>query len=411
MFDKFLNEKCIDTDADSIIKGIELQKLRAVVRLLDGLINQKTIMCTIEYVDDVFQLDISDSIPIYTTEQNKSYSSSFSINSHEIKNSLRIFLDTWLGIVDTSEKIEFVFYTNTSISKEKRVGKLLEFDDLPETPILQLLVDKKIKEAMPYVKAVLSDYYVEQYKRQKHITDSTPYEKIINKVTDEQWMKFLGQIEWDFNEPDEIELRKNILDKITLLCERFGIEDKFSEKICAEILDMINMKTFDKDFLERVVHVGEVKSIFLEKALDVKTREFIDPLYVMWDEVEKSGMRNITEKINSVCPDYDSVEMEYIIDDCTDGLYEQKQHYDVRAVKAYKYRIYNICKRLMHKKSKNYTGAYSEDEVNTIIEELVLEATKVIEDKGKTYNIAFKDDEMIRKTILILFDECYLAFD
>ena len=46
------------------------------------------------------------------------------MNSHEVKNSLRIFFDTWYGTVEVSESIKFVFYTNTNIKKEKKVGEL-----------------------------------------------------------------------------------------------------------------------------------------------------------------------------------------------------------------------------------------------------------------------------------------------
>ena len=74
------------------------------------------------------------------TEQNKNYNSSFSINSDEIKNSLRIFLDTWRR-VEYDENMTFVFYTNTSIVKEKKVGLIKDLDlKLPKEPVLQLLI-------------------------------------------------------------------------------------------------------------------------------------------------------------------------------------------------------------------------------------------------------------------------------
>ena len=86
----------IDTSADSNIKGMGLQKLRATERLLEAIILEKQgIYCTIEYVDDVIEMDFSKENTCIQTEQNKNYKSAFSINSDEVKNSLRIFLDTW----------------------------------------------------------------------------------------------------------------------------------------------------------------------------------------------------------------------------------------------------------------------------------------------------------------------------
>ena len=45
------------------------------------------------------------------------------------------------------------------------------------------------------------------------------------------------------------------------------------------------------------------------------------------------------------------------------------------------------------------------------IEELTHGAYEFIQDKAKTYDVAFEDQDMIRKTIIILFQECYLALD
>ena len=82
----------IDTSADSNIKGMGLQKLRATERLLEAIILEKQgIYCTIEYVDDVIEKDFSKENTCIQTEQNKNYKSAFSINSDEVKNSLRIF--------------------------------------------------------------------------------------------------------------------------------------------------------------------------------------------------------------------------------------------------------------------------------------------------------------------------------
>ena len=89
-----------------------MQKIRAAERLLRALLeNKRAVFCTIEHVDDVLEVDVEQETTNYTAEQNKSYSTDFSMNSHEVKNSLRIFFDNWYGTVEASESIRFVFYT------------------------------------------------------------------------------------------------------------------------------------------------------------------------------------------------------------------------------------------------------------------------------------------------------------
>lgn len=60
---------------------------------------------------------------------------------------------------------------------------------------------------------------------------------------------------------------------------------------------------------------------------------------------------------------------------------------------------------------KKHDGNFTQLEIETLMEKLKDEAKKVIQDKARTYNIPFKDEDMIRKTIILLFQECYLAFD
>ena len=123
MISEVLQSNQINTNADASIKGIGLQKVRAAERLLKAVLQEKkALYCMIEHVDDVLEGNWQGEVVKYTAEQNKSYSVDFSMNSHEIKNSLRIFFDTWLGTVEMSESIQFVFYTNVKFKKENKAG-------------------------------------------------------------------------------------------------------------------------------------------------------------------------------------------------------------------------------------------------------------------------------------------------
>jgi hypothetical protein len=406
-----LQTEQINTDADASLKGLGLQKVRAVERLLSALKEgKKAVFCTIEHIDDVLEVDISEEKTEYTTEQNKSYSTSFSMNSQEIKNSLRIFFDNWFGIVESSESIQFVFYTNTSIANENKIGVLKDIEDeLPAEPLIQLLIEKKYELALPFVLPILRQYYIEQHG--KHTKDIRTYEQLWDSMTLEKWGEFFDLIEWNFGEKNELEVRASVDLEVRDLCIDYGVELKFVNSIVSQLIDMVESRTFKKDFLQRIVHVAEVKSMFLELAQNVKIVEKLDPIHLKWDDIKCDDIRDINDKILNVCPDYDTnllvdLEQEYI-----DGLLEQKSCPDIREIKAYNYRVYVVCKKIVKQVIKDRKCIFSQDEISGILDRLTDEAEKLITDKAKTYKMPFLDRDMVRKTIIFLFQECYLALD
>lgn len=373
MIKEVLQTDQINTDADSSIKGIGLQKIRAAERLLRALLeNKRAVFCTIEHVDDVLEVDVEQETTNYTAEQNKSYSTDFSMNSHEVKNSLRIFFDNWYGTVEASESIRFVFYTNTNIKKENKVGVLKDIEEsLPEEPLLQLLCDKKYKEAFPFVLPIFKKYYLEQHK--KHIAneeDIELYEKILDSMTEEKWEKFFDLIEWNFGKPNEIEVRENVEKSVGEICLKYGVNQKYASIVVAQMLDMIESRKFESDFLRRIVHVGEIKSLFLEFAQEAKIQEKLDPMYKKWDDIHCDDVRNINEKFLCVCPDFERDSLEELEEEYIDGAYEQSHHQNHRQVKAYNYRVYKTCQKNIKKFLKEQKGIFSQDKIEAFIEEL-----------------------------------------
>ena len=389
MISEVLQSNQINTNADASIKGIGLQKVRAAERLLKAVLQEKkALYCMIEHVDDVLEGNWQGEVVKYTAEQNKSYSVDFSMNSHEIKNSLRIFFDTWLGTVEMSESIQFVFYTNVKFKKENKAGVFKDKEvTFPDEPLLQLLSEKRYDEAFPFVLPIFKAYYIEQHsKHVKTPEDMEKIQKILDTMTVEKWKKFFGLIEWNFGEADEIAVRKSID-------------------------NMIESRKFEKDFLHSIVHVSEVKILFLEFAQEARVEEKLDPMHEKWDEIECSDVRNIGEKFLSVCAEYEKDSLEELVDEYIDGAYEQSHHQNHRQVKAYNYRVYKTCRKLISRFLKEHNGTLTQFEIEQFLENLTLEAEKVIQDKAKTYSMPFEDQDMVRKTIILLFQECYLAFD
>lgn len=404
----------IDTSADSNIKGMGLQKLRAAERLLEAIILEKQgIYCTIEYVDDVIEMDFSKENTDIQTEQNKNYKTSFSINNDEIKNSLRIFLDTWRR-VEYDENMTFMFYTNTSIAKEKNVGVIKKLGlKLPKDPVLKLLINKEYDKALPIIVPVLKDYYISQHNSNSNSKKEAKfYEELINGYSDETWKTFFQLIEWKFNEEDEKTLRFKLESTVKKVCDKLNVDPKYSDKILSCILQLIEEKSLEKKFFNRMVSVSDIKLLFKDFEREVKVEERIDPVHKKWDELDKSDIRDLEEKIKNVCPDFDEDDLEDLQTDFVEGKFEQDSYPEIKAVKAYNYRIYNVCRRRIRnilKEKEEYK--FSEEEINNILDELTQVSEKHILDKAKTYEIPYKDTDMVKKAILILFQECFLALD
>jgi len=411
MIGNVIKDEKINTDANSNIKGIGLQKLRVFDRLLEAILkNKRSIMCAMEYIDDVIEMDISEEKTAYTTEQNKSYSSSFSMNSHEVKNSLRIFFDTWRVIVESAESINFVFYTNTTIKQEYKTGVLKELDlELPEEPLLKLLIEKRYSESLPFIIPIFREYYIDQHK--KHAKDIDIYIEMIDSMTFEKWIEFFELIEWKFGEKTEIELIASVNEKVSMLCHIHGIDQKFVAKIVEQIIGKIELHTFEKDFLRKMIQVGDIKCIFLEYALEAKVQDKLDPIHEKWDDIECSDIRDLKDKFLDVCPEYNEDLLYDLQDEYTDGVFEQRHHTNLKQVKAYNYRVYKACEKLIKRKIAEIGEDFSPKRIAEIIDVLTDEAEVHVNDKAKTYQVAFSDRDMIRKTVLMLFQDCYIAFN
>lgn len=164
-----------------------------------------------------------------------------------------------------------------------------------------------------------------------------------------------------------------------------------------------------------MVHVAEVENVFLTYANERKVnkaKEFCeDPLNQSWTKVNIDDYRDINEKISSVCPEYNKKDLDDLMDDYVDACTIQNNHINPKEVKAYNYRLYRSCKTLIRKKIKDKNGALSQEEIEEIIIELTDNFNEIIKDISKTYRVAFKDKDNIKKAIVKLFQECYLAFD
>ncbi len=70
-----------------------------------------------------------------------------------------------------------------------------------------------------------------------------------------------------------------------------------------------------------------------------------------------------------------------------------------------------MCCKEIKKFLKEHTDNLLQDEIEILLNDLTDSAYALMRDKAQTYNVAFEDRDMIRKTVVILFQDCYLALD
>lgn len=262
MIKNTLGKNTINTEAKSVLKGFDLQVARVVQRMLQAALDgRKNVFFTMEHIDDVFEMNINNKKVHYLTEQDKEYATNFSINSEEIKKTLRIFFDNWYDICETSESIRFLFYTNASIAKEKRIGVLKDIkEQLPEKALLQLLVEKDYDSAFPFVLPVFKEYYLEQYRRNKKDIDI--HMQIWDSLTYEKWKVFFDLIEWNFGGKTSEEIWSDNEELVRRLCGIYKVE--YSDAIMEQIIGRFILRMREEDFLDRIIPVSEIEKMFMQ---------------------------------------------------------------------------------------------------------------------------------------------------
>lgn len=403
----------VTTNTDADLKGISLQKHRALKRLLESIEkDEQGIFVAIEYMDDVLEMDMNSESTGIVMEQDKNYESKkFTLNSEEVLKSLRIFFDNYRR-VEESEQIKFIFYTNTSFTKEHNTTVLKELGIiLPKVPMLKLISDKNYDEVLPLFKKIFGKFYID-FNRSK-TDDIAFYEEVIYKRTDTQWISFLNSIEWNFGSVSVEEIWGQLLDAMKRLSKKMGFDEKFCDGILKSFLEQLDQNTRKTDFFDKVLSTAEVKVVLQEYILEHRIKERIDPIFSRWDDLENFDLnRGLKEKINSVCSEYDQSIIFEMLDDYIDGTIEFNNVVYPAQAKSYKYRIFKIASRIIKDKlTEKDTPKFDEYEINQLITEIINEAYEHILDKNKTYEMPFLDKDMVRKTVVILIEDCFICFE
>lgn len=411
--EEFMKDILKDRDATDKYKGFRYQKIRLAKRMLELLKEDKkaNIIAIPEYKDDGFYIDKDGE---HTLEQNKEYSKDFTLNSEEIKKSIINFIDYYMQS-EFSKHIHFVFYTNVSYSKEGKsaITKRMNLE-LLEKPIMEYLVKKELSdEVVEFISKFLIEAYRIDYgiKEDAISTYTTNYKKIV-AMNKEEWVIFLKSINFQFGQVD-LEMLEEEIEKEIRSCEFFSLDylDKI-ETIKAKILEDIDKKMTQKDWIQRIINRDTIKLIYLESKNSVDIFK-VDKSYKMWDMIEENykdnTYRNIEEKIKAVTP---QVSKKILI---RYNLAVTNGNIDIEDLsknneKSLRVRIYQAMNTYFSLKFKQ-KQEYGENEIKNIIDDLQKYVLDNIKDLKEDFSYGIKNNTIINELVLMLIDECFYAFD
>lgn len=134
----------------------------------------------------------------------------------------------------------------------------------------------------------------------------------------------------------------------------------------------------------------------------------------LWEGTVPSDKRNIKEKLEAVCPNIIKPRLSKFCREATQGRLELDalDNLAPRELSSIKLRIFEACNEehisFIEKKGNMLLTI---EEIKILVDEFVKAAKKIIVDRGRNYSYPDMSDDLLRKIVLGLIDECYLSFD
>lgn len=186
------------------------------------------------------------------------------------------------------------------------------------------------------------------------------------------------------------------------------------------IEDKFELEEWDLKDLLKIIPNSDLYG--LQKVSDLLLRDIISNIpdirkqddnaaFEEWDKTNPEDIRNISDKLKSVCSTIKDVRIKKYSRDIAIGKVELSRHSE-RYISAMKYRIFEVCQdELLEFNESRIESVLTLPEINALIERYTNRAVSIIEDKSKDYIYPLKNRDILRKTVLALIDECYLSFD
>lgn len=402
--------KIINREAGEQATGFLYQKQRVVSHIFDTLTNSDEFFFAIEYLDDIFGHVFHDTEEKKILEQDKYYDSntSFTFSSREIYTSVINFLENWLENKRTSEA-NYIFVATNKIGKEYETTNIKDMEiKLPEVPILSLLINRDYQRDLKIIENVRA-IIITKYKNIYSKSETNGLLAEIVNMQESDWINFLDRIEFLFESSDIDTLEQDTLNKIKESKLFNKIKHKGKESyINSQIMHLLE-KRQAKQYPANFVTYSDIKSIFLE----LGTYEQNKPEDPLWEAFENvSDIRGIEGKIKAVTPEYNIKKIQFLQRKIANASVEENKASNKQQYLGQKYRIFMRCSELLLESNQNANiTAITEEQLDSMFEELYREAEANIVELSKTYNYPYNNKETIKGMVLSLFNECYLAFD
>ena len=400
----------ISREASDKTKGFRLQKLRAINLMLDLYNKDKAttfyvFYAAVEHYEDVAINYADDARSEAYLEEDKYYNpeSGFTINSHEVKNSLVSFFDIYSAKWRHSKTLSFGFHSTNRIAKEGR-PKVVEEAGLenPDKPVLELLSERNYSypNLLPLVKFVLLKEYQRQYPERGGVF------QYLEEISDDDLISFLDLIKWTFGGGDENVEQDDAFEKIRA-CPHFNAHLEGKEEIILSLL----MEELDKRqglayANDKFVYSSDVELVYVQAAGEI-TPELHDPAWKAWEEIDADDTRNLKEKVESVFADCPSKTIRLLSHKAVSAKIEEREF--KRSFKAMKYRVYYTS--LEYISRRDFSEPLTLKDLHFHFDEMRDKSCNRIASLKQDYSYKLSGEEVVENTIMQLFDECFLAFD
>lgn len=409
-----MSAETINREAGDKSKGPRLQKLRAILLILDAVEKNKNacIFSAVEYDEDVYLMTATttESRELYEEDKNYDDRSVFTFNREQILNTMVSFLDIWIKR-EYSPNVNFGYYSTTIVGKEKITSKINSLGiTLPDKPILELISKKQYD--YPHLRDSVVSLIKREYKDQYSKDHKNGNLDLINKFSNQEWDNFFSSIDWFFGQDNEDKLKKKVLTKISTsrLFNQY-LKDK-EEIVLASLMELFDERQTIKDGIARFVYEADVVLAF--KEAEREPANFLqeeDPVWKLWEDISPpTDLRNINDKIIQVCETYNTSKLEQLARKVCRSKIEETSLKNEKCYLAMKYRVYEKCNDLLLANNNNF-DKFTESEIDELINQLTESASEIIERFSSQFYYTYNNKEIISGMLLSLFDDCYLAFD
>ncbi|CAK3420756.1 conserved hypothetical protein [Vibrio crassostreae] len=405
----------IAREAGNTSKGFDTQVHRAISLILDKISTGcEQVFCAVEVIEDVLLVEKSDEGELVEKllEEDKDYTSNFSYRSEPVRNTLVSFFDQYIEH-NKDNLLSLCFYAQTGLSNEKIDNKIinntsgLEEGDAGNYGILKKLVDNE-KLTDTELKIALSLFkkeYLFQYNNRKD--KKVGFSDIVKGLPKDEFEKFLYSISWNFESNENLDYEQILLKKIRE-CEFFDYMcDGREYSILHELFYEFVKRKRETSLIKKLLSKDKVENIF-SKAKYGNSSILKDSSWKIWETIDLSDLRNLEEKIESVCKDYPTRR----INDLKVKLSLAKsEEFELgKDYKSLKARVYRECNELIMDliDDNELFDKVRIKEAFKQMEGLSIDKVRNLEN-DYTYNAS--NDDLISGMVYSLFDDCYLAFD